>query len=152
MRASRSGINIIQNAVLHTDLGSAWYSSEKNGGVLLSFFEWIGANWELVGICFGILVNALGLAYNVYKLCRSGKVKALQHAVVLAEAAREYEQEAEQFEGYGAAEKLHYVLSRLQTLSAELGCQYDEEKMIRMVESDIAFTKCVNAKQGDRLE
>lgn len=118
----------------------------------MSFFEWIGANWELVGICFGILVNALGLAYNVYKLCRSGKVKALQQAVMLAEAAREYEEEAEQFEGYSAAEKLHYVLSRLQTMSAELGYQYDEERMIRMIESDIAFSKRVNAKDGDRLE
>ena len=49
----------------------------------MSFFEWIGANWELVGICFGILVNALGLAYNVYKLCRSGKLKALQQAALL---------------------------------------------------------------------
>ena len=118
----------------------------------MSFFEWIGENWELVGICFGILVNALGLAYNIYKLCRTGKVKALQQAAILAEAAREYEKEAEGFEGYSSAEKLHYVLSRLHTLSAELGCQYDEEKMIGMVESDIAFSKCVNAKNTDRLE
>ena len=124
----------------------------KNGGVLLNFFEWIGANWELVGICFGILVNAAGLAYNIYKLCRSGKLKALQQAAILAEAAREYEEEAEQFEGYSSAEKLHYVLSRLHTLSAELGCAYDEEKMIHMVESDIAFSKRVNAKDADKLE
>ncbi len=118
----------------------------------MNFFEWIGANWELVGICFGILVNAAGLAYNVYKLCRSGKLKALQQAAILAEAAREYEQEAERFDSYSSAEKLHYVLSRLQTLSAELGCAYDEEKMIRMVESDIVFSKRVNAKNEDELE
>ena len=118
----------------------------------MDFFEWIGANWELVGICFGILVNAAGLAYNVYKLCRSGKLKALQQATILAEAAREYEKEAEQFEGYSSAEKLHYVLSRLHTLSAELGCPYDEGKMIGIVESDIAFSKCVNAQSADKLE
>ena len=118
----------------------------------MSFFEWIGANWELVGICFGILVNVAGLAYNVFKLCRSGKLKALQHTVILAEAARDYEKEAVQFEGYSSAEKLHYVLSRLHTLSDELGCAYNEDEMIHMVESDIAFSKCVNSKTEDKLE
>ena len=119
----------------------------------MSVFEWMGMNWEIVGICFGILVNVLGLAYNVYKLCRSGKIKALQHAMILAEAAREFELEAEGYVGYSAAEKLNYVLSRLRTLAAELGCEYDESKLVAMIESDITFSKGVNAHaSNDTLE
>ena len=115
----------------------------------MNLFEWMGMNWEIVGICFGILVNVLGLAYNVYKLCRSGKVKALQHTMMLAEAAREYEMEAESFPQYSAAEKLNYVLSRLRTLSAELGCEYNESKLVHMIETDIAYSKGVNARSDD---
>ena len=114
--------------------------------------QWIVENWEIVGICFGILVNALGLAYNVYKYCRSGRVSALQNLIKLTEAAREYEAEAEQFQSYSAEEKLHFVLSRLRVLAAELGCPYNEEEMIAQIEADIDFSKRVNAPQGDALE
>ena len=118
----------------------------------MNIFDWIFANWELVGICFGILVNAIGVVYNICKLCRSGRLKALQHAVTLAEAAREFELEAERFEGYTAAEKLHYVLSRLRTLAADLGCEYDEERLTAQIEADIAFSKRVNAPKGEILD
>lgn len=114
--------------------------------------QWMIENWEVVGICFGILVNALGLAYNIYKYCRSGKVSVLQNLLTLAEAAREYEAEAEQFHSYTGEEKLHYVLSRLRVLAAELGCPYNEEEMIARIESDIDFSKRVNAAHGDALE
>ncbi len=110
----------------------------------MTVFEWIAANWELVGICFGILVNAAGLAYNVYKFCRAGKLKALQSMTALFDAAREYEMQAEQFTSYTSAEKLNYVLSRLRVLATELGCEFDESAMVARIESDIAYSKGVN--------
>ncbi len=119
----------------------------------MNIFEWITANWELVGICFGILVNAAGLAYNIYKFCCTGRLKALQNMSALFEAAREYELQAEQFEGYTSAEKLNYVLSRLRVLAADLGCEFNEEELIARIESDIAYSKGVNgASKSDTLE
>ena len=115
--------------------------------------EWIGGNWEIVGICFGILVNAAGLAYNVYKFCRAGKLRALQNMTTLFDAAREYELQAEQFTGYTSAEKLNYVLSRLRVLATELGCAFDEAAMVARIESDIAYSKGVNGVgKGESLE
>ena len=118
----------------------------------MKVFEFIAGNWELVGIIFGILVNAAALAYNVYKFCRVGRVRALENMRVMLEAAREYEMEAERFEGYTSAEKLNYVLSRLRTLAAELGCAFREEEMVAQIESDIAYSKGVNARPSDKLE
>ena len=119
----------------------------------MTMLEWIATNWEIVGICFGILVNAAGLAYNIYKFCRVGKLRALQNMNALFEAAREYELQAEQFEGYTSAEKLNYVLSRLRVLASELGCAFDEAEMVARVESDIAYTKGINSKvKGEALE
>ena len=116
-------------------------------------FEWISQNWELVGICFGILVNAAALAYNVYKFCRTGKLKGLQNMTALFEAAREYELQAEQFPEYSSAEKLNYVLSRLRVLATELGCQFNEEELVARIESDIAYSKGINAgARSDSLE
>ncbi len=115
-------------------------------------FDFIVGNWELVGIIFGILVNAAALIYNVYKFCRIGRVHALENMQVMLEAAREYEVEAERFEGYTSAEKLNYVLSRLRTLAAELGCPFREEEMTRRIEADIAYSKSVNAPPSDKLE
>ena len=115
--------------------------------------DFISANWELVGICFGIFVNLAGLAYNIYRFCSAGKLKALQSMNALLEAAREYELQAEQFEGYSSAEKLNYVLSRLRVLSSDLGCEFDEDEMVARIEADIAYTKGVNAPaRGDTLE
>ena len=115
--------------------------------------KWIAANWELVGICFGIAVNIAGLAYNVYKFWRTGRLKALQNMSALFEAAREYELQAEQFEDYSSAEKMNYVLSRLRVLSAELGCEFDETELVARNEADIAYSKGVNSPQrSDALE
>lgn len=115
--------------------------------------EFVSANWELIGICFGILVNLAGLAYNVYRFCSAGKLKALQGMTALCEAAREYELQAEQFRGYSSVEKLNYVLSRLRVLSGELGCTFDEAEMVARIEADIAYSKGVNAAHsGDALE
>jgi len=115
--------------------------------------KWLAENWEFVGICFGIAVNAAALAYNIYKFWRTGKLKALQNMSALFEAAREYELQAEQFEDYSSAEKLNYVLSRLRVLAAELGCAFDEEELVARIEADIAYSRGVNSPhRRDTLE
>lgn len=113
--------------------------------------EFMSANWEMVGICFGILVNLAGLVYNVYRFCSAGKLRALQNMTTLFDAAREYELQAEQYRGYSSAEKLNYVLSRLRVLSGELGCTFDEEEMVARIEADIAYSKGVNAPHGTEM-
>lgn len=113
---------------------------------------WLNQNWELICICFGILVNAAGLAYNIYKLCRGGHAKSAACWITILEAARTYEIEAEQFQDYTATEKLQYVLSRLRTLTAELGMPFDEARLTAQIEADIAFSKEVGGTKSERLE
>ena len=115
----------------------------------MEFFE---SNWEFLCILFGVLVNLAGLVYNVYKLYRSGCAKSAGNWLAILEAARQYEKEAERFTEYSSAEKLQYVLSRLRVFTAELGCAFDEERLIAQIEADIAFSKEVNADKSGRLE
>ena len=118
----------------------------------MEILQWIHANWDLIFICLGVLVNAAGLVYNICKFCRSGKAKSTADWIRILEAAREYEVEAEGFPDYSAAEKLQYVLSRLRTVTAELGVAFDEEGLTAQIEADIAFSKAVNACKSERLE
>lgn len=119
---------------------------------MMNAMLWLEENWEMICICFGIFVNLLGLGYNVFKLCRAGRIKSAAQWIAVMEAAREFEQEAETFERYSAAEKLQYVLSRLRTFTAEIGCAFEEERLIEQIEADIAFSKAVNARKSERLE
>ncbi|MBO5354471.1 MAG: hypothetical protein J6B09_00210 [Clostridia bacterium] len=118
----------------------------------MNILLWLNQNWELICICFGILVNAVGVAYNIYKLCRGTHAKGAACWLKILEAARVYEIEAEQFQDYTAAEKLQYVLSRLRLLTAELGIPFDEARLSAQIEADIAFSKEVNATKSERLE
>lgn len=118
----------------------------------MNILQWLNQNWELICICFGVLVNVAGLAYNVYKLCRAGHAKSAAHWISILEAARKYEVEAEQFADYTATEKLQYVLSRLRVFTAELGCAFDEEALTAQIEADIAFSKEVNARKSEQLD
>lgn len=118
----------------------------------MNFFEWLGGNWELVCILFGIFVNALGLAYNVVKYLRSGGFRRAEQRLAILEAARQYECEAEAMENYTGAEKLQYVLSRLRSFTAEMNVAFDEGELTSLVEADIAFSKRVNADKSEALE
>ena len=118
----------------------------------MNILLWLNQNWELICICFGILVNLAGLVYNVLKFCRSGQARQAADWLAVLEAAREFEKEAEAFADYSAAEKLQYVLSRLRVFTAELGCSFDEERLTAQIEADIAFSKAVNARKSERLE
>ena len=118
----------------------------------MQFVNWLTVNWELIFICFGILVNLAGVAYNIYKFYRAGHNKSAAMWICVLDAAREYEKEAEAFVHYTAAEKLQYVLSRLRVFTAELGFTFDEERMTEQINADIAFSKAVNARKSERLE
>lgn len=118
----------------------------------MEILQWIRTNWDLILVVFGLAVNALGLVYNIYKFCRSGKSKNAANWISIMEAARQYEMEAESFLSYTSEEKLQYVLSRLRVFTAELGCPFDEEALTARIESDIAFSKEVNADKSERLE
>ncbi len=114
----------------------------------MAFFEWITANWELICVFFGIIVNAVCVVYNLIEAFCSeeGSAKAW---IALLEAAREYEIEAERFSTYSGAEKLQYVLTRLRALAAEFDHPFDEEKLVEQIRADIAFSKAVNAGESD---
>lgn len=113
---------------------------------------WLEQSWEAICIFFGILVNLAGLAYNVYKFCRTRHARHVADWLAVLEAAREFEKEAEAFADYSAMEKLQYVLSRLRAFTAELGSDFDEERLTAQIEADIAFSKAVNARKSERLE
>lgn len=118
----------------------------------MNIAEWLNENWELICICFGLLVNLVGLIYNIRKYIRAGHAQSAADWLAILEAAREYEMEAERFPEYSAAEKLQYVLSRLRVFTAELGCSFDEERLTDRIRADIAFSKAVNAPKSERLE
>jgi hypothetical protein len=124
----------------------------NEGGSEVNFFVWLGQNREAICIAFGVLVNAIGLGYNVYRFCRSGQGRRAQDWLAVLDAARELELEAEACPAFTAAEKLQYVLSGLNAFMAERGCRFDEESLIARVEADIAFSKQVNACKSERLE
>ena len=118
----------------------------------MEFLKWLTAHWELIFVCFGILVNLAGVVYNICKFYRAGHNKGAALWLCVLEAAREYEKEAEAYAHYTAAEKLQYVLSRLRVFTAELGVPFDEEKLTEQISADIAFTKVVNAVGREDLD
>lgn len=118
----------------------------------MQFLKWLTVNWELIFICFGILVNLAGVVYNICKFYRTGHNKSAAMWLCVLEAAREYEKEAEAFLHYTAAEKLQYVLSRLRVFTAELGIAFDEETLTEQINRDIAFSKVVNAAGNEELD
>ena len=87
----------------------------------MNILLWLNENWELICICFGILVNAAGVASNIYKLCRSGHAKGAARWLTILEAARQYEVEAEQFQDYTAAESCNTCSPVCGSLPQSLG-------------------------------
>ncbi len=114
--------------------------------------EWLAGNWELICICFGVLVNAVGLVYNVTRYVRAGGLRRAQGWQELIAAARKYESEAEGIGGLDGAAKLEYVLLKLREYTELLGYEYDREALTEMVEKDIAFANELNAIKSERLE
>ena len=115
-------------------------------------WEWLGENWELLCIFFGVAVNALGLLYNVWRYVRAGGLRNTDIWQELLAAARKYECEAEAAGGLSGAEKLEYVLSRMREHTELLGYRYDREELAAMVEKDIAFANTLNDIKSERLE
>ena len=118
----------------------------------MDFLQWLSENKELICIFLGILINAAGLAYSIYKYLRA---KGVQGAMMLLPelylAARRFECEAEHTTLNGK-EKLAYVLERLRLFAKEQGVERSDEELIAIVEADIAFSKEVNATKSEVLE
>ena len=106
-------------------------------------FEQIILNWELICVALAVLVNTVAAFYNLIRLCRSGKMTDAETWLALIEAARIYEKEAEILGG-DAGEKLEYVLANLHRFTDKLGCYYDRDRLIELIEGDIAFAKAIN--------
>ena len=118
----------------------------------MKVLQWLSENKELICICLGIAINAVGLVYSIYKYLRAKGVQGA--AALLPElylAARRLECEAEHTSLTGE-EKLLYALERLRALCAEQGVKRSDEELIAIVEADIAFSKEVNATKSEVLE
>jgi hypothetical protein len=114
--------------------------------------QWLQENGDLLCICLGIVINALGLAYSIYKYLRAKGVQgAAELLPALYQAARRFECEAEATALKGE-EKLAFVLERLRLFTAEQGVPRSDEELIAIVEADIAFSKEVNAPKSEVLE
>lgn len=109
-------------------------------------------NWELVCICFGIFVNALGLLYNVLRYVRAGGLRHAGEWQDLLCALRKYECEAEGMQGLDGAAKLEYVLEKMREYAEVLGEEYDREMLTAAISKDIAFANELNAIKSERLE
>ena len=119
---------------------------------LTELLPWICANREMLCLLFGLLLNAAGLCYHVLRIfckCRPARAAKL---LALREAARALEEEAEQIGGLSGAEKLEYVLTRLRQLAAEMRYEIGDDALRAAVETDIAFSKTVNARTDEYLE
>lgn len=113
---------------------------------------WFRENWGLICICFGILINAAGLAYNVTRYIRAGGLRRAEGWQELLAAARKYECEAESIAGMDGAAKLEYVLAKLEEYTALLGFEYDREMLEGVVQKDIAFANEMKDIKSERPE
>lgn len=112
----------------------------------MQFMKWFTENPQAITLLLGIIINFVGLAYNLYEYIRSGKGRDVHGWLRILEAARQFEMEAEAMPELSSAEKLSFVLEKLSIFTAEQGLPFDAEKCRRQVEEDIAFSKQVNAK------
>ena len=111
----------------------------------MNVLHWLLAHRELVAFVGVILLNLVALGYNLVCMCRNGKAKELKNWIELARAARQYELEAQGLVGTDGAERLNYVLARLRALTAELGCAFEEERLIALITEDIDFGNVIGA-------
>ena len=107
--------------------------------------EWLGENWELICICFGILINALGVVYNVYRYVRAGGLRRAEGWQELLDMSRKYACEAEGQAGLSGSQKLEYVLTRLREYTDLMGVEYDTEALTSLVNGEIGFANELNA-------
>ncbi len=118
----------------------------------MKVLQWLSENKELICIILGILINAVGLIYSIYKYLRAKGVQGA--AALLPElylAARRLECEAEHT-ALSGEDKLLYVMERLRAFCAEQGILRSDEELRAIVEDDIAFSKEVNATKSEVLE
>ena len=113
----------------------------------MNVLNWLLAHRELVALFGVILLNLCALGYNLFCMCKNGKAKEWRNWIELIRAARQYEIEAQGLFGVDGAERLNYVLDRLRSLTAELGCAFEEEKLIAMITEDIDFGNVIGSQR-----
>ena len=111
--------------------------------------EWLGENWEFICICFGILINALGVVYNVYRYVRAGGLRRAEGWQELLDASRKYACEAEGIAGLNGGQKLEYVLTKLREYTDLMGFDFDAELLQELVEGDVRFANELNAAKSE---
>ena len=114
--------------------------------------SWIAGNWELICICFGLFVNAVGLLYNIIRYVRAGGLRRAGDWQELLDTLRRYECEAESVAGLNGTGKLEYVLGKMREYTDALGEEYDREMLAATVARDIGFVNEMNAIKSERLE
>ncbi len=114
--------------------------------------ELMSENWELICICFGFFVNAIGLLYNVIRYVRAGGLRHVGEWEEMLAVLRRYECEAERLGALDGAGKLEYVLAKMRDYTEALGESYDKEALSETVAKDIAFANEINAIKSERLE
>ena len=114
--------------------------------------DMIGENWELICIGFGLLVNAVGLLYNVIRFFRRGGLRRVSEWQELLNVLHGYECEAEGIVGLDGVGKLEYVLSKMREYTEIAGLLYDREMLEEAVARDIGFANELSSIKSERLE
>ena len=96
----------------------------------MSIWNWMVQNSELLWMLAVVLLNLPALVFHVIRVFRTGRAGEARAWAEILEEASILQAEAEGFPDWGAAERLCYVLTRLQRLCAALGVTYDEELLI----------------------
>ena len=112
----------------------------------------IGENWELICICFGLFVNALGLLYNIFRYVRAGGLRRAGDWQELLAVLRRFECEAEGIVGLDGVGKLEYVLSKMHEYTQSMGLTFEREALDAVITKDISFVNEMNAIKRERLE
>ena len=112
----------------------------------------LSETWELICICFGLFVNAVGLLYNVIRCVRAGGLHRVAEWEEMLAVLRRYECEAERLGILDGEGKLEYVLAKMRDYTEALGEKYEREAFAQAVEKDIAFANEMNAIKSERLE
>lgn len=100
-------------------------------------------------ISFAITILTTTLSI-IFAKTKSAKVrKAAGIALTITDEVKHKMLDAEKFKNYSGAEKLEFVLSRMQTFLAQKKLTYDEELIKNIIENEITLTKQINSRPKD---
>lgn len=94
-----------------------------------------------IGLIVGFIALTIKLCIDLYKKIKEGKWSEIPDLLL------NYMSDAEQLKGADGNTKKEVVLSKVRTYCAENKLQFDENKVSEMIESNIDFSRSVNAKE-----